>query len=401
MKRTAPFLVVLMIIGPLAHAQPSGDPWTRHTIDNSSHGADGVRMKDVNGDGRLDITTGWEEGGVVRVYLQPSVDKVGEAWPAVTVGKVKSAEDVVFADLDGDGAVDVVSSCEGNTRTMFVHWAPKKPGDYLTAAAWKTQEIPATKNRQSWMFAVPIQIDGNSGIDLVVASKGDGASIGWLEAPADARDLDAWTYHKLYDATWIMSLRAIDLDGDGDQDVLASDRKGKTAGVLWLENPGASGGAWKTHRIGADGCQVMFIDVADLDRDGDPDVLAAIKNTDIAVLLNPGDPKEKWTSHTIQLPAKGIGTSKAVRAGDVNRDGRTDIVFSCEDAHGPTHGMFWLSFDTAIAAGRWKMHAISGAPGVKFDRIELIDLDGDGDLDPICCEERDQLGVFWYENPTR
>jgi hypothetical protein len=32
---------------------------------------------------------------------------------------------------------------------------------------------------------------------------------------------------------------------------------------------------------------------------------------------------------------------------------------------------------------------------------QLLALDGDGDLDVITCEERDQLGVIWYENPHR
>jgi hypothetical protein len=31
----------------------------------------------------------------------------------------------------------------------------------------------------------------------------------------------------------------------------------------------------------------------------------------------------------------------------------------------------------------------------------MIDVDGDGDLDLMSCEERDQLGVFWYENPSK
>ena len=39
-----------------------GEPWNRHTIDNSSRGADGIRLLDVNADGLLDIATGWEEG---------------------------------------------------------------------------------------------------------------------------------------------------------------------------------------------------------------------------------------------------------------------------------------------------------------------------------------------------
>lgn len=32
--------------------------WPRQTIDNNSQGAEGVRLADVNGDGRLDIATG-------------------------------------------------------------------------------------------------------------------------------------------------------------------------------------------------------------------------------------------------------------------------------------------------------------------------------------------------------
>ena len=77
----------------------SGAPWERHTIDNSSRGADGVRLADVNGDGLPDITTGWEEGGVIRVYLHPGPAKANNPWPAVTVGPVRSPEDAVFADL--------------------------------------------------------------------------------------------------------------------------------------------------------------------------------------------------------------------------------------------------------------------------------------------------------------
>src|SRR5687768_7666900 len=94
-----------------ADAAPASTPWRRHTIDDSAKGADGVRLADANGDGLLDIATGWEEAGLLRVYLNPGVPKSGNRWPAVTVGKVKSPEDAVLVDLDGDGAVDVVSCC--------------------------------------------------------------------------------------------------------------------------------------------------------------------------------------------------------------------------------------------------------------------------------------------------
>ncbi len=266
---------------------PAGKPapWKRHVIDDSSRGADGVRLADVNGDGLMDIATGWEEGGVIRAYLNPGPDKAARPWPAVTVGKVKSAEDAVFADLDGDGAFDVVSCCEGGTKTVFFHWAPADKKRYLDPDAWSTTPLPVTARKQSWMFALPMQLDGQHGIDLVVSSKGKNASIGLLLAPAKARDVKAWTFRPIYKAGWIMSLMAVDMDGDGDPDVLATDRKGNNRAAFWLENPGpdaAAEGKWNRHVI-ADPArddragQYMFLNVGDVDGDGLQDVVVAVK----------------------------------------------------------------------------------------------------------------------------
>ena len=43
---------------------PSLKNWKRHVIDDTSRGADGTRLADINGDGLPDIATGWEQGGV-------------------------------------------------------------------------------------------------------------------------------------------------------------------------------------------------------------------------------------------------------------------------------------------------------------------------------------------------
>ena len=51
--------------------------------------------------------------------------------------------------------------------------------------------------------------------------------------------------------------------------------------------------------------------------------------------------------------------------------------------------------------GKWVGHDISGKAGEKFDLVELIDLDGDGDLDVMTTEERQLNAVIWYENPAR
>ena len=265
---------------PAPHATP-GEPWARHVIDASSQGADGVRPADVNGDGLTDLATGWEEGGVVRAYLNPGPDKVREPWPAVTVGEVASPEDAVFADLDGDGAWDVISATEGRSRAIYFHWAPSDPARYLDAAAWTTERLPGSHGITQWMFALPADIDGAHGLDFFAGSKGEPAYIGWWQAPADARRLEDWIWRPLYRAGWIMSLIPHDVDGDGDLDLVASDRTGDRRGALWLENPGAAeaAGPWIEHRVGPVGRdEVMFMTVADLDQDGLDDMLVAVKD---------------------------------------------------------------------------------------------------------------------------
>ena len=182
--------LVILLLSVLTSERLTADPWKRHTIDKSSRGADGVRMADVNGDGRSDLVTGWEEGGVIRVYLNPGPKQSQRLWPAVTVGKVKSPEDAVFADLDRDGFQDVVSCCEGRVRSVFIHWAPKDRSQYLAADAWSTTPIPVVQGKQAWMYCLPMQIDGQHGIDLLIGAKGNAATVGWLQAPADPRQVE-------------------------------------------------------------------------------------------------------------------------------------------------------------------------------------------------------------------
>jgi hypothetical protein len=318
----------------------------------------------------------------------------------VEVGRVDSPEDAVLVDLDGDGACDVVSSCEGKCRSIYVHWGPGDRGRLLDAEAWRTEAFAAAEKKQMWMFAAPAQIDGRDGVDLFVGSKGDGGSVSWLEAPADVRDLKAWRLHPLRPAGWIMSLIDGDLDGDGDADVILSDRKGRHRGVFWLENPGrkkaARGDAWAEHAIGALDEEVMFVDLTDLDGDGRRDVIATSKPRKAFLIRQPENPRSPWSADTIELSGD-VGRAKAIRAADVDLDGRVDLIFSCEGADGAKSGVSWYGKQD----GRWRQHDISGRDGVKFDIVDAIDLDGDGDLDVVTTEEADDLGVVWYENPTR
>ena len=105
-----------------------------------------------------------------------------------------------------------------------------------------------------------------------------------------------------------------------------------------------------------------------------------------------------WNENVIPLPF-GLKAGKAVAITDVNLDGRPDIVTTSE-AHREADDMVAVAWKENTPSG-WVDHAISDTQGRKFDRIEMLDLDDDGDLDLLTCEEVHNLGVFWYENPTR
>jgi hypothetical protein len=75
-----------------------------------------------------------------------------------------------------------------------------------------------------------------------------------------------------------------------------------------------------------------------------------------------------------------------------------DLVLGYSHAEGELSGVVWLTYGPD---GTWRRGEISGAPGTKFDNVELEDVDGDGDLDVVTSEQIEQVGVVWYENPTR
>ena len=204
-----------------------------------------------------------------------------------------------------------------------------------------------------------------------------------------------------------MSVILSDMDGDRDLDIVVSDRRQdehRLRGCRWLENPGAGAEQyqeWTNHFIGGREKEVMFMKIVDLDEEGLEDVLVAARPKSILYIRRLDRAGLSWRQYQIEMP-EDTGTAKAVAVGDINRNGCKDIVFSCEGAQGK-HGVGWLSYKNDVTDTKWMHHDISSVErGIKYDRIELLDLDNDGDFDVLTCEEREGaggLGVIWYENP--
>ncbi|GAB5443594.1 MAG: hypothetical protein Fues2KO_39430 [Fuerstiella sp.] len=364
--------------------------WVRHTIDDGSQGADGVRLGDMDQDGRVDIVTGWEEGGAIRICFGPQTAQVRSRWPVAQIGSVKSPEDAVFADVTGDGWLDVVSCCEGKTQTVFLHISPGESGASVRdARRWQTIPVQSTVGLTRWMFCQPLP-DGR----LVLGSKNPNGQIAIAKLDADGQA----ELRVLRRCGWIMSLVAEDLDRDGDVDIVYSDRRGPDRGIGWLENNGVD---WTDHPMGGHDVEPMFLKVvrqaSAAEQTDEPAVFCDTKQKLVLQLSPDGPLNQPWLARRIPRP-QPVGSGKAVAVGDIDGDGVQDVVCSCEHAGGVS-GVYWMPVQPPDSHEvTWE--DISGTDeGVKFDRLELIDIDKDGDLDVLTCEERDGLGVVWYENP--
>lgn len=391
-------------VAPMAHAEDADTPWVRHTITGGARGADGVNLVDINGDGRRDVTSAWEESGLVTVSLHPEV--ASDPWPTVVVGqRLSGAEDAIFADVNGDGGVDVVSACE--CKRVVIHFGPVDPLRILEQAAWASVTLAASVDLQRWIKVAVVDVDGDRRLDVVGGGKVSPATVGWFRAPANPRDGAAWRYTPMSDVGWTMSLLTMDVDRDTDQDVVLSDRiairepnkpvRNELRGSRWLENRDR-GARWTNHRIGFGEGEHKFLHVVDFDRDGRDDVLdgvseARYNRTYVRRNLGPWGP---WAVSPLPQP-EGVGHYQDVKVADIDADHDLDVVFSYSHAQGDLSGVVWL----ASGPGQtWERGEISGPPGTKFDNVELDDVDGDGDPDVVTSEQVEQLGVVWYENPT-
>jgi len=376
-----------------------GFPWIRHTIDDSSFGADGTKTCFANQDTLPDIVAGWEQGNVTRLYFHPG--DPSEKWNFVEVPS-PAVEDAFVADLDQDGFPDIITLSEGKHRRITVHWAPANWSQYDQSSAWESVDIPGSVDRTQWMFGVAQQVDGKHGVDLIVGSKGEDGKLGWLEAPANPRDMNQWQFHEISSAGWIMSIEVIDVNLDGYSDILISDRKGVARGVRWLQHPVKRtklDKPWQNHVIGLTQGEPMFLAITDWKGNQQPNIFVP----DLYGQLNHFYRAAGiWERSQLTYPS-GAGTrGKSVTAGDINLDGALDLVTTYEGAENRYGVMLSIQ-----AASGWQHYTISDTLGRKFDFAKLIDLDQDGDLDVLTSEENNNsatqggLGVIWYENPLK
>ncbi|MCK5065434.1 MAG: T9SS type A sorting domain-containing protein [Candidatus Fermentibacteraceae bacterium] len=283
----------------------SGTSWIRHTV--ASTNANSVYSDDINGDGSMDVL------GVNRnidsVSWWENADSSGTFWIEHTIDENFGDPMGVYSeDIDNDGDLDVLCGSFLNHDEMS--WWENLNG---LGTSWTKHAIGG--NRSISVYSE--DIDGDGDMDILSARWGGPTALSWWENVDGIGTV--WFEH--WFTTMAYTSFAVDIDGDGDMDILDNDIH--SSEIKWLENMDGSGTSWATHFI-ADFCNGPWgAYAADLDGDGDIDVLSGASYVgDVSWWENIDGSGTEWFEHLVDEDFY----SMSFYTEDINGDGYNDFL---------------------------------------------------------------------------
>ncbi len=346
------------------------DDWTRHLIDGAlPWRAVFVGASDLDGDRRTDIVAGgwW--------YRNPG-DAAG-SWTRRAVGAPLNNM-ALLRDLDGDGDDDVLGT-DGRPDGAAFSWARNDgSGGFEILSNIEPADGDFLQGIAGASFAA------GEPERIALSWHAGGRGVQMLTVPTDPAT-ETWAWARISSDSQDEALSAGDLDGDGDLDLFQ--------GTQWLRNDGAS---WSAHAA-----STVFADpdrsrLADLDGDGDLDAVVGPEgdSVDLVWLRNPGVAGEDWPA---QIIGRGLGGVYSMHLADMDLDGDPDVVLG--EHKGATRV---LIFENGGSGASWTAHEVDpGGSGIDHhDGTVPVDIDGDGDLDIVSIGWFNQK-VWLFENGAR
>lgn len=269
-------------------------------------------LGDLDNDGDLDIVVPDGEFGNNILWFQNPLPagnpQISSQWARNEIGSIGSwGKDVYLADFDKNGNLDVATR-HASAVIIFFQTGP---------GSWDKVTFSGIDLGLEGMAVGDINGDGHQ--DLVLRGV-------WLRNPGgnSARTASNWSQYIIGTAHSEFKALVVDLNLDGKMDVLFSSSEGTADVDWWTPLTADPTGVWVRHIIAASLDKVHTLQAADMDLDGDIDIILAQMHTsvqkEIMVLYNQDGQAMVWTQQVIG----NDGSHNSVVA-DIGSDGDFDI----------------------------------------------------------------------------
>jgi hypothetical protein len=416
-----------------AAADGSYVSWREHVIDDEAlsglelRGGDGLAAGDLDADGYLDVVSVYESDdqydGASEGYIRIAFGTADpDRWTLVTLAEgpeAGAAEDVAIGDVNGDGFLDVVAACELSHLIYF-----ENPGKNARSVPWGRLIPSSTRDRGSFIRVFLADFNGDGRAEIVTPNKGaqdptrarqEPKEISFFELTGAPLQDGSWTEHVLTRVPWPINSQPVDLDRDGDLDVVAGSVAERR--MFWFENKSSRARFdFAEHRIDIAteaGVEPIVahsfnMEFADLSGDGRLDVITfaavGLLGSRLAVLEQPETPGSPWRGRVLGsiAPDNIVG----IAAADIDSDGDIDVLTGgysggsrTADEPTPAAALGRFAWFAQGSSGSFARHDFSRRQRGMFDKFIARDMDEDGDVDFLGTRGNSGPydGLFWLE----
>jgi len=368
--------------------------WTGNTRISWIWYVDDIEVGEINNDNYKDVVATsiqWSD-----MYFLRNLNSAGTSFSSYNIDwNFEGPLGVSLANIDNDAnGLDIVITGYNNAE---VRWY-RNTGSSSNWDIYSIEDI--SLNGAHGVFSADID---HIGINDTVVTGSRGGDIIWLEAPADPLNVSQeWTTHVIENYLGsVGELFVGDIDGDGWNDVAVSSQY-PTNKVVWYEcppNPEKTFKHWKMHIVDNNLYYAWGVHIADIDDDGDNDIVATgrysdnvnwYRNNDI---LGPGSGNgSSWTRYYID---SSFDDPTGVWVEDMDGDLDLDVVVGSGRWSTGT-GVVWFEAPPDPTSS-WTKHTIDTATRYVYD-VMTSDINHDGNPDVVCATYYDRI-LRWYEAP--
>jgi ELWxxDGT repeat protein len=345
-------------------------------------------LADLNGDGKADMSVA--NNGVVSVLMNATVLPNRESTLApkqdLQVGSLPYS--VAVGDLNGDGRLDLAVANYGS-NTVSVLFNTTTPGaagpSYFTKQDFGTAQHP-----QSVTIG---DLNGDGLPDLAVANRNGSALSILLNTTQPGSDVPSFADRQDFNTGLIsFSVAAGDLNGDGILDLALVNTQSNSVGVfLNTTSPGSSTVTFAARIDFGTGYSPQSVAIGDLNGDGRTDLVTANSQANsISVLLNQTVTGSFTPSFSSPHDFDTGLDPRFVAVGDLNGDGKLDVAVASINSDAVSVFLNTTAAGTAAPSFAARKDFTTGTNPAS---VTMHDLNGDGRLDLVVANSQPTAGL--------